>query len=224
MFLEAFKLTLPVLFGYLPLGMAFGLLFQNLDVPWWLASLTSLFVYAGAAQFLAIGLLAAQATPIELFVATFLINLRHIFFGFSFLKRYTFSWLPKGYLIFGLTDETYSVLTAHHPKQPEKDKYLCLWVTALNHSYWVLGSTLGALLGSTFALNTQGFEFTLVALFAVLTLEQAYALKEPFPFWVALGCGCIALLVAPQHMLLIALTLALGIFILTARYHKETSS
>ena len=102
---RAFRDSLPVMFGYVPLGMAFGVLFQNLGYSWYFATLMSVFVFAGAAQFMAIGLLAAHAPLLEVAIATFIINSRHMFFGLSLLRRYHARGLKKFYLIFGLTDE-----------------------------------------------------------------------------------------------------------------------
>jgi len=145
------------MFGYVPLGMAFGIL---------------LFVFAGAAQFMAIGLLTAQAGLLEVAVSTLALNSRHIFFGLSVLGRYRARGLKKAYLIFGLTDETYSLITSTEPRgqQDEQDYYLT--ITALNQSYWLVGCTLGAVAGSQADLNTAGMDFAMTALFLVLLIEQ----------------------------------------------------
>ena len=108
----AFRASIPVLFGYLPLGVAFGLLFNALGYPWYYATLSGLVIFAGAAQFLSVGLLAAHAGLMSIFAATLFLNLRHIFYGFSFLHRFPERGWRRYYLIFTLTDETYSVLTA----------------------------------------------------------------------------------------------------------------
>ncbi|HDZ37051.1 MAG TPA: branched-chain amino acid ABC transporter permease, partial [Marinobacter sp.] len=108
-----FRLTLPILFGYLPLGMAFGVLFTTqLDYAWWAAPLMGVVVYAGAGQILAVSLLAASAGLLEVFVAMFVLNARHLFYGLSLLRQFRGAGWRKLYLIFGLTDETYSLLTS----------------------------------------------------------------------------------------------------------------
>ena len=216
----ALRASLPVMFGYVPLGMAFGILFQDLGYPWYFATLMALLVFAGAAQFMAIGLLAAHAGLLEVAVATLALNSRHIFFGLSLLSRYRSRGWKKLYLIFGLTDETYSLITstAAPGSSRENDYYLAL--TALNQSYWVVGSTLGALLGRLIEFDTRGMDFALTALFLVLLIEQWNKLREPFPFLLAALCGSVALVLFQEQMLLVSI--ALSVVLLMLRYFIES--
>ena len=115
---SALRTTLPVMFGYIPLGIAFGILFQDLGYPWYFASLMGILVFAGAAQFMAVGLLSAQAGLLEVAVSTLALNSRHIFFGLSLLNRYPQRGPGRWYLIFGLTDETFSLITSTPPPEP----------------------------------------------------------------------------------------------------------
>jgi 4-azaleucine resistance transporter AzlC len=213
----AFRASMPVMFGYIPLGMAFGILFQDLGYAWYYAPLMGITVFAGAAQFMAVGLLSAQAGLLEVAIATFILNSRHMFFGLSLLNRYRAKGWKKFYLIFGLTDETYSLITSTQPPagHPEQDYYLAL--TALNQSYWVIGCALGALLGAAVQFDTTGMDFALTALFMVLMIEQWKKLREPFPFVVAGACGLVALLFFQQHMLLVAIALSLSILMVRGR-------
>ena len=213
----AFRASLPVMFGYVPLGMAFGILFQELGYPWYAATLTGLFVYAGAAQFMAIGLLAAQAGLLEIAVSTLALNSRHIFFGLSLLKRYPRRGLKRLYLIFGLTDETYSLITATAPPAHDRPHDYYLAITALNQSYWVTGCTLGALLGGVAELDTRGMDFALTALFVVLLLEQWLKVREPFPFAVAALCGLAAIGWFPEQMLLVSIGLSIALLLWRGR-------
>ena len=206
----ALKTTMPVMFGYVPLGMAFGVLFQNLGYPWFLAPLMGLFVYAGAAQFMAVGLLAAHAGLVEVAVSTFVLNSRHMFFGASVLGRYRAAGLRKLYLIFGLTDETYSLVTSTPVPDGLDPTRFYLAVTGLNQCYWVVGCTLGALAGSEFRFDSRGMEFALTALFVVLAIEQWRNVRRPFPFVIALVAGLLALGLVPRHMLMTALALTLA--------------
>jgi len=120
----ALKTSLPILFGFIPLGIAFGLLFQELNYPWYFASLMGIIVYAGAAQFMAIGLLAAGVGLVEIAMSTFLLNSRHMFYGIAFLESFGNWNLRKLYMIFGLTDETYALMTSINiPKGFDKKKY-----------------------------------------------------------------------------------------------------
>jgi len=213
----AFKASLPVMFGYVPLGMAFGILFQDLGYAWYFASLMGLIVFAGAAQFMAVGLLAAHAGLLEVAISTLVLNFRHMFFGVSLLKRYKGRGLKKFYLIFGLTDETYSLITSTQPPGHghEQDYYFA--ITAFNQSYWVLGCALGAILGQAVTFDTTGMDFALTALFAVLMIEQWKQVREPLPFLLAVLCSIIALVLFKDQMLLLAIGLSICLLLLSGR-------
>lgn len=212
---------MPVMFGYVPLGMAFGLLFQDLGYAWYFASLMGLIVFAGAAQFMAVGLLLAHAGLLEIAVSTFILNSRHLFFGVSLMHRYRATGAKKLYLIFGLTDETYSLVTSAQVPDalPETDYYLA--VTALNHLYWVTGCSLGALAGATLELNTTGMDFALTALFLVLVIEQWQQMRDPFPFVTAALFSLLAITLLREQMLLLAIGLSIGLLMLRYRRHGE---
>jgi 4-azaleucine resistance transporter AzlC len=214
----AFRATLPVLFGYVPLGAAFGFLFSDLGYPWWLAPLTGLAVYAGSAQFLGVGLLAAQAGLLETAVAVFLLNARHLFYGFSMLGRYPGTGWAKWYLVFGLTDETYALLTSTPVPAKTHPQDFHLAVTALNQCYWVIGCGVGALLGTNLSVDTTGLDFALTALFTVLLIDQIKSATAMYPFAVAAVSGVAALwLLGPDNMLLGALAVSLSVLLIGRR-------
>jgi len=168
--MKIFQTSLPLAFGYIPLGMAFGVLLVGLGYDWWWAPLMGLVIYAGSAQFLAVSLLAAGAGPFEAFVATLLLNLRHVFYGLTMLDRYRALGRGGTYAIFALTDETFALL-ASAPAQPQDRKWV-LSISAMNQGWWVIGCTLGALVGRSLPFSTLGLAFSLTALFAVLLVEQ----------------------------------------------------
>ena len=206
---DAIKTTLPIFFGYLPLGIAFGLLFQELGYPWYYATLMGVCIYAGAAQFMAVGLLAAGAGFVEIAMATFFLNSRHLFYGLALLNSFGNWGLRKIYLIFGLTDEVYSLMsTIELPEGTDKPQFYFL-MTILSQGYWVLGCTLGAWAGTKLVFNTQGMEFAATALFMVLLIEQWIKVRRPLPFIIALIASAIALLLFAQHMLILAISLSL---------------
>jgi len=204
---DAFKASVPVLFGYVPLGVTFGLLFSTLGYPWWCAALSGLVVFAGAAQFLSVGLLGAHAGLAAVFAATLSLNLRHMFYGFSLLRRFPERGWRRWYMIFTLTDETYSVLTAGRRVAADEDERFCLWVSGLNHGYWVAGCALGGLLGSRVRFETKGLDFVLTALFVVLAVEQARTVRRVLPFAAAACAAAVALAFFPSRMLLAALAM-----------------
>ena len=204
---EAGTLTLPVMFGYLPLGAAFGILAVEMGLPVWAALLMSLLIYAGA------GL-------VEMAVATLMLNSRHLFYGLSLLKRFQGAGWRKPYLIFSLTDETYSLLTTLPPERT-RDHALAWRIGLLNQGWWVLGSLAGALIGTTLDFDSRGIEFALTALFIVLTLEQARRLRRGLPFAIALATGLGALLLLPdRHLLLGAIGGATLILLGHYRLHR----
>lgn len=211
---SAIKASVPVLLGYITLGIAFGLTLVAANFPWWLAPIMAVFVYAGAAQFMAIGLLQQGASLAEIALLTFLMNARHMVYGLSLLTPFSQSGAWKPYLVFGLTDETYGLLTTvKAPPTVNKTKFYAA-VTMLNQSYWILGCTIGALVGSALRFDTTGLDFALTALFIVLLVEQMRVVKQPEPYIATLVACLVALLVSPRNFLLIALALATGIMAL----------
>lgn len=210
--------SLPALFGYFPLGMAFGILAFNKTGNLWLGPLMSLSVYAGAAQFLCMNVMLNNGSLLDVAITTFVVNLRHIFYGIPFLTAFNVGFFKKLYLIFGITDETYSILSASPKKH---DATYSLWVTGLTHSYWVVGTVLGSILGAQVSFDFSALEFALVALFVVLTIEQAYHTKDSVPFILA-GLSFFACLAVPDSLFLSScmggcLVLMLGNF----RYKEE---
>ena len=197
-----FKTSLPVAFGYIPLGMAFGVLLVGLGYPWWWSPIMSLVIFAGSAQFLAVSLLSAGAGPFDAFIATLLLNLRHVFYGLTMLGRYRNLGNWRFYAVFGLTDETFSLL-AGGPPQP-KDRSWVLGLTALNQFWWVLGSVLGALIGRSLPFSTAGLAFSLTALFAVLLIEQLSRGFRPAALAGAVAAAMVCLLLLPGKYFLIA--------------------
>lgn len=207
---KAFEVSIPVMMGYGVLGFAFGLLLVSFDYAWYLAPLMSLFIYAGALQFVAINFFNAKAGYIDIAIASWFINLRQSFYGLSLLKRFKKTGKLKPYLIFGLTDETYALLTTIKDDENLKKKWYYFFLTAFNQSYWFIGSTLGAIVGSNIKFNTAGLEFSLTALFVVLCIEQYKSLQNPVPFIIGVFAGSISLLLVPSDkMLIVSIAIAL---------------
>lgn len=188
----AFKKTIPVMAGYLFLGIAFGILMSNSGYSVLWSILMSVFIYAGTAQFLAVSLLTAHAPFLQVALLTFILNFRHFFYGISMITKYRGKGKLKAYLIFGLTDETYAILSGEKlPKGLDEKKYY-LAVTLLDHSYWVLGTIIGATAGALITIDLSGIDFAMTALFAVIVVENWKNSKDHFPavigFFVSLIC------------------------------------
>lgn len=192
--------------GYIPLGAVFGFLFVQAGGDAWLAIASSLLIYAGAAQFMMVPMLAAGLPIGAIALATLVLNLRHVFYGLSLLNHMPVSRWQRWYGIFALTDETYSVLTALPPHARARRMAL---ICALNQGWWVLGTVLGVLLGSQVQIGLTGLDFVLAALFAVLAVEQWRARHDVQPIWIALAAYAIALLVFPAQALALSIALSL---------------
>lgn len=215
LFTSAFQASLPVILGYFPLGFAFGFLFvDQTGLAWIYAPLMSLIVFAGASQFLAVGLLAAGAGIVEIAAATFILNLRHAFFGVSLLETWRGAGLKKFFMIYWLTDETYALFTTIKPPPETNETDFHVLISGINYSTWCIGSLVGALTGATLTFDTTGMDFVLTALFAVLLVEQVRQIKKAFPFVLALACGVVVLAVLGEaNMLLISISLALALLV-----------
>ena len=220
---SAIKVSLPIMFGFVPLGIAFGLLFQDLGYPWYFASLMGIIVYAGAAQFMAIGFLSAGLGVIEIAMSTFFLNSRHMFYGLSFLESFGNWNIRKLYLIFGITDETYALLTTIKvPDSYLKERYY-LYITLFSQIYWVLGCTIGALLADILTFNTDGMEFAATALFVVLLIEQWIMVRRLLPFILGFISSIIALMFFIEHMLLVAILLSIASIVFLRLIKSELS-
>ncbi len=205
--ISALALTLPVAMGYIPLGTVFGFLFVQAGAAWWLAVLASVFVFAGAAQYMMIPMMAAGTSVGAIALATLVVNLRHVFYGLSLLNSLPQGRLLRWYLVFGLTDETYSVVTTM-PHEPGHRKMV--WVAFLNQAWWVLGSLFGAVIGSQARVTLVGLDFALAALFCVLTVEQWRARKSSSALWVALVAYALAWAISAPHAMVIAMALSVA--------------
>lgn len=213
---SAFISTIPVLTGYMVLGFGFGIVLKSAGYGIWLTFVMSLFIYAGAMQYVAVGLLTGGASLLTAALTTLMVNARHLFYGISMLSKYKGTGKRKPYLIFALTDETYSLVCNELPHIPqEQKKHYYFFVSLLNHIYWVAGSVAGALVGTLVKFNTEGIDFALTALFVTIFLEQWLTNQKHFPaiVGVAVSVLCLVIFGSAQFlipaMLLIALILCL---------------
>jgi len=218
-FQTALKVSIPVMMGYSVLGFAFGLLITSFNYPWYVALGMSIFIYAGALQFLAVGFFTAKLGLVDIFIASIFVNIRQSFYGLSLLKKFKKTEKLKPYLIFGLTDETYALLTTIKDNEQLKSKYYYFYLTALNQSYWITGTMLGVIFGSMVEFNTKGLEFSLTALFVVLAIEQYKANKNFTPFIIGACVSILSFIFVPiNSMLIFAIVSAIiGMFIFKKR-------
>lgn len=168
----AFMQSLPVMAGYIVLGIGFGILLQSKGYNVWWSMLMSTLIYAGSMQYVAVDLMSGGATILASALMTLMVNARHLFYGVSMLERYKDTGKVKPYLIFALTDETYSlVCSGDVPEGVHQTRYFG-YVSLMNHCYWVLGSVIGTLAGTLLDFNSKGIDFAMTALFVVIFTEQ----------------------------------------------------
>ncbi|AEF83605.1 branched-chain amino acid transport protein AzlC [Treponema primitia ZAS-2] len=214
-FTDALKYSFPVLLGYLAIGFAFGLLLVDAGYPWWLALVMSLVMYAGAGQYIAVGLFAAGAGLWEAVLVQLVVNARHMAYGLTMLKRFNAAGLYKYYLIFGLSDETFALLSSLEEEQDAEARKIqsrfMFMVALLDQAYWVAGSVIGAVAGALIPFNMEGIGFALTAMFVVLMTEQILRVKRPGPFIISALAALLGVAFLPSRLsLLTALVIALG--------------
>ena len=222
-FKQTFLDTVPVLTGYLFLGAGFGILLaeQTGKGPLW-AALMALFMFAGSGQYLAVELLRNHSDLVSAAIAIFLVNARHIFYGISLVDAYKNAGFKKLYMIFGLTDETYSLVTQKQPPEGMARHTYCLLVTGLNHIYWICGCVLGNLAGSYVPISFQGVEFVLTALFVTLFVDQWLSTKNHLPALIGVGCTVICLaVIGKDYFLIPSMVLIATLLIVTRKIRRK---
>lgn len=218
----ALKQSVPIMAGYIVLGMGFGVLLESngYGVGW--AFLMSCFIYAGSMQYVAIDLLTGGASLIATALMTLMVNARHLFYGISMIDRYRDVKPYKPYLIFALTDETYSVVcNGAVPDGVDEKKYYFL-LSLFDQCYWIIGSVTGAVLGSLLTFNTAGIDFSMTALFLVVFVEQWRSTKDHTGaiVGVAASLGCL-LVFGPDNFLIPAM-ISITILLTILRKKLET--
>ena len=208
LFIKAFKLTIPIFAGYIVLGIAFGVMLANLGYNPIYTTIMSIFIYAGSGQFVAVSLLANHIDLINVFIISFVINFRHIFYGISLLKTYSGLGKLKPYAIFATTDETFSVLISQEFEEKEK-KPLILLICLLDHLYWILGSTIGGFLYQFINFSTKGIDFVLTALFVVIMIDQIKKIKNKYLPFIGIITTTICLLIFKDNFIIPSLTIIL---------------
>lgn len=221
-FKESFLATIPVLTGYLVLGFGFGIIIKASGFSVWLALAMSLFIYAGSMQYTAIGLLTGGASLITVALTTLAVNARHLFYGISMLDKYKNTGLQKPYLIFALTDETYSLVCTDPLPVPEDSRNIYyLLVSALDQAYWVTGSLLGAVAGSLLQFNSAGIDFALTALFLTVFLEQWLTVKSHIPALIGVVSSVVCLLLFGADKFLIPAMLFIALILCLMKEGKN---
>ncbi len=221
---KAFLSTVPVMTGYLVLGIGFGIILKTngYGVLWALAM--SVFIYAGSMQFVAVNLLTGGASLLTVALTTLMVNARHLFYGISMIDKYRGAGAKKPYLIFALTDETYSLVCndGAHKNISDRHGYYFL-VSLFDQIYWVTGCVLGSLLGSVIPFSTEGIDFALTALFVTVFVEQWLDSKRHSPALIGVGASVLCLLIFGRDSFLIPAMIIITVLLIIIR-KKEVST
>ena len=213
---KAFIASMPVMAGYIVLGTGFGIVLSSngYGIGWALAM--SLFIYAGSMQYLTVDLLAGGAGLITAAITALMVNARHLFYGISMIDKYKDAGPSKPYLIFALTDETYSLNCAGVPEGVEDAPKYFFLVSAFNQCYWVIGSVLGSALESVLPFSTEGIDFSLTALFVTVFVEQWKSTRDHIPAVIGVAVSLLCLFIfGADHFLIptmLLITIALAVY------------
>lgn len=220
---HAFKQSVPIMAGYIVLGMGFGVLLElkGYGVLWAIAM--SVFIYAGSMQYVAINLITGGASLIATALMTLMVNARHLFYGISMLDKYKNTGKYKPYLIFALTDETYSlVCSGKIPEGVDRNKYYFL-VSLFDQVYWVIGSVIGSVVGSVLNFNTAGIDFSMTALFLVVFVEQWKSTKDHASAIAGVAASVVCLMIFGAGNFVIPAMISITVILLLMRKFRKGS-
>lgn len=221
----AFPLTIPIMAGYIFLGISFGILATSKGLPIYYPVIMAIFIYGGSMQFAAINLLLAAFNPIGAILLTIMVHARHIFYGITMLKP--FNQLKNGprkfYTQFGLTDETFSLLASLELPEDQDKNWVYFLITFLNQSYWVIGCAIGALIGSHLSFNTQGIEFVLTALFVTIFIDQWLSASNHRPAIIGLVGSAVCLIIFGGNNFMIPAMMTI-LLLFSIDYYQEVKA
>ncbi len=218
---HAFIKSLPVMAGYIVLGIGFGILLKKAGYGLFWSFLMSLTIYAGSMQYVAVSLLTSGASLISVALTTLMVNARHLFYGISMVDKYKDAGNKKAYLIFSLTDETYSILCSDDIPENLDSHWYRFFLSLFNQSYWILGCVLGSLVGTIFTFDTAGIDFSMTALFVTVFVEQWLSTKNHWPALIGLCCSIICLAIFGADSFLIPTMIAITVVLLCVRGSVE---
>jgi len=217
----AFPHTIPIMTGFLFLGITYGIYSKSVGNPVYFPSITSAFVFAGSAEFVLADLLTGIFHPFQTFALILMINARHLFYGISMLDRYRDMGTKKIYMIFGLCDESFSINCATPVPEDVDKSWFYFFVTLFDQFYWFCGCTLGSIFGSFLRFDTTGIDFCMTAMFIVILVEQCMEKKNRIPALIGLGLSLASLLIFGAQAFLIPAMIAIILVLTAARKPLE---
>ena len=219
----AFPHTIPILAGFLFLGMTYGVFMCTSGFSFWYPMIMSVTIFGGSLEFVATSMLLAPFAPVQVFLAAVMIQARHLFYGISMLDKYKGTGWKKPYLIYAMCDETFSVnYTAEIPDGVDRG-WFYFFVTLLDEFYWFAGATLGGLLGRLICFNTEGLDFVMTAMFVVIFMDQWLKEKRHFSAWIGLAASVACLLLFGADNFLIPTMLCILLALTALRRPIEAS-
>ena len=213
---KAFLATIPVMAGYVVLGIGFGMLLQTKGYGVLWAFAMSVFIFAGSMQYVTIDLLTGGVSLFATALTTLAVNARHLFYGISMVDKYKMQ-KKKYFLFWTLTDETYSLVCSDEPEKSGNPSKYYLYVSLFDYSYWVLGSVLGSLLGEVIPFSMEGIDFSLTALFLTVFVEQWLSTKNHLAAVVGVGASVLCLLLLGSDKFLIPAMILIAVMLILLR-------
>lgn len=211
----AFPYTIPIMAGFLFLGTAYGVYMHSLGFSFVYPMLMSMTIFAGSMEFVAASMLLSSFDPLYAFAMTLMVNARHLFYGISMLEKYNGTGKKKYYLIFGMCDESFSINCSAEPPENVDKGWFMFFVTLFNQSYWVIGATLGGLIGNIIPFDTKGLDFVMTALFLVIFTDRQMSRRVHFPAATGIIASAVCLLIFGSDGFIIP-TMLLILMMLTA--------
>lgn len=207
----AFPHTIPVLTGYAFLGVAYGIYMRVSGFPFWYPTLSSVVIFGGSLEFVLVSMLMSSFAQLQTFLMALMIQVRHLFYGIALLEKYRHLGKMRFYLIFGMTDESFSVNCSAEIPDGVDEGWFYFFVTLLDHCYWVTACTVGGLLGSLISFDTQGLDFVMTAIFVVIFLNQLMKGRKHYTALIGLlsSVGCLVLFGAESFLIPTMLTILL---------------
>ena len=224
-FRYALRRSLPILLGFVPLGLAYGVRMRSAGYNFLWSGACSFFVLAGSLQFLMVSFLTGAMPIATVAVMALLLNSRHIFYGLPFLEKFRTFGPWRYYLIFGLSDEVFSQHCDYRPTPGVDEKWSFIFSTLLVHVYWVVSTIAGGLLGALIRFDTTGIDFSLTALFIVILLDQMHGADVRLPAALAAASGVVCILVfgAANFILPSLVITSAGLMLLRPRLEREAA-
>lgn len=214
----AFPQTIPVLTGYFVLGMGYGVYVQSLGLPLWLAPLMGTVVYGGSLEFVLASLLLGMFSPLSTFLMALMIQARHLFYGLAMLEKYRGYGLRSLYMIFAMSDETFSITCSAEAPQGVDPGWFMFFITLLDQLYWVVSAALGSAVGAVLPFRTDGIEFVMTAMFVVIFLGQWEKDPQHGPALIGLAAPlCCRLIFGAENFLLPAMVCILMLLLALRR-------